>query len=600
MKRSTMFFIGLAWICFASIMPLGGQAPAPKPQPEPQKKVDHGRGRKIIDPVAHKRLFEAHHTAERIAHLKRLPKATQAKFDCRAVPVTNGTVSWVPPVVDQGQCGSCWDFSGTCVCTCAFLKAMGQSAYPGPLSEQYTLDCGQNGGCNGDDNTTVCIWAKSTGLPTTAQYGPYQGSAGSCKVGTDTLYKITDWGYVTTGNNQSVAATQDIKNAMLAYGPIGCGVDASSSAWTSYTTGILSGSPSTNIDHDVVLVSWDDTLGPSGCFCVRNSWSNTWGNPCGGTEGGYAWIPYGDFGIGWEAIWVTVTAQPSPTPPGPTPVPPGPVPPVPPVPGAAPQINSALTANAVAGTPFTYQITATNNPDYLMADGLPAGLTCTVAGLVSGTPTTIGVSNVSLGVQNAAGVGSATLVLTVTATPTPTNPVTLTLTDDQVTSVIAQSDLADRVVALIRPSAKAAKAKVPTTKEPPLAPPNKELESRVQSLEKQLNDIGGGLNLLMHKLDKLDTYFGIDGKKEPAKDVPAPAKKVSINHGGTSNVSTLNDSVPEYRAVAFVSKPSDRSGAADFPAADAAAIRPTGQDRGAGRRVGSDQAGFGDYWTNSR
>ena len=33
------------------------------------------------------------------------------------------------------------------------------------LSEEYTLSCGRNGGCGGDDNTTVLDWAKATGLP---------------------------------------------------------------------------------------------------------------------------------------------------------------------------------------------------------------------------------------------------------------------------------------------------------------------------------------------------------------------------------------------------------------------------------------------------
>src|SRR5579859_1821626 len=106
------------------------------------------------------------------------------------------TKNWIGPVKDQKQCGSCWDFSGTFVSETAYYLAGifppdGSKAF----SEEYTLDCGQNGGCNGDDNVTVLQWAKATGLPLSSVYGPYNASAGRCKlVSGMTLYKISDWG----------------------------------------------------------------------------------------------------------------------------------------------------------------------------------------------------------------------------------------------------------------------------------------------------------------------------------------------------------------------------------------------------------------------
>jgi hypothetical protein len=81
---------------------------------------------------------------------------------------------------------------------------------------------------------------------------------------------------------------------------------------------------------------------------------------------------------------------------------------------AAPIITSATSAGGTAGVAFSYQITATNTPTSYSATGLPAGLSVnTATGLISGTPTTGGVSTVTLGATNAAGTGHATLTLTI-------------------------------------------------------------------------------------------------------------------------------------------------------------------------------------------
>ena len=82
-----------------------------------------------------------------------------------------------------------------------------------------------------------------------------------------------------------------------------------------------------------------------------------------------------------------------------------------------PAITSSATANGTVGTPFSYQITASNSPTSFAAVGLPAGLSINqTTGLISGTPNVAGTSNVTVGATNAAGTGSATLTLTVTTT----------------------------------------------------------------------------------------------------------------------------------------------------------------------------------------
>jgi Papain family cysteine protease len=398
----------IATAFWAGILALTLSAEAPV---EKAKVIKHGRGHVKAKNLAELR---ARSNALHGHRLRAIPKVTAASWDCR-------TLGYVPPIVDQGQCGSCWDFSGTGVSESALIKAgILKNDGSGALSEQYTLDCGNNGGCNGDDNTTVLAWALKTGLPLTSAYGPYQAEAGKCKyTSAMTLYKISQWGFA--GNESGVTAVQDIKNAMVTYGPIGCAVAAGGGWWDS-GTGTDTGT-SRDIDHDVILVGWDDTHdngdSTKGAWIMRNSWGTSWG------VGGYAWMKYGADSIGTEAVWASAT-------------PPAPVPNV-------PVINSSLTASAVVGVPFTYQISASNAPQSWAAAPLPAWLTISSYGILSGTPQAPETDTIVLSAINAAGTGTASLTLTVTTTPPPPSPtpipsnVTITLTTDQVQSVIGQS-----------------------------------------------------------------------------------------------------------------------------------------------------------------
>ena len=93
----------------------------------------------------------------------------------------------------------------------------------------------------------------------------------------------------------------------------------------------------------------------------------------------------------------------------------------------APSITSSLTASATLGTPFSYQITADNSPISFDATDLPGGLTvchnssegCT-PGLISGTPTALGVFPVIISATSAntgpcgSSTATDTLALTIT------------------------------------------------------------------------------------------------------------------------------------------------------------------------------------------
>jgi hypothetical protein len=79
-----------------------------------------------------------------------------------------------------------------------------------------------------------------------------------------------------------------------------------------------------------------------------------------------------------------------------------------------PLITSSTTATGKAGTNFTYQILATNNPTRYAATGLPRELRLnTTTGAISGKPARAGTITANLTATNAGGNGTATLTITI-------------------------------------------------------------------------------------------------------------------------------------------------------------------------------------------
>jgi cathepsin L len=183
--------------------------------------------------------------------------------------------SYVTPVKNQGQCGSCWAFSTTgSIESRSAIKNSQTGNSIVSLSEQQLVDCSGsygNEGCNGGlmDNAFKYV-ESSGGLCSESEY-PYKAVDGTCKSSTcgtkyDPITSYTD-------------VTHDSETALMnavAEGPVSIAIEADQSAFQFYSGGVLDGRCGTRLDHGVLAVGYG-TTGSEEYWKVKNSWGTSWG-----------------------------------------------------------------------------------------------------------------------------------------------------------------------------------------------------------------------------------------------------------------------------------------------------------------------------------
>eukprot|EP00483_Globobulimina_turgida_P000161 UN00161 len=202
------------------------------------------------------------------------------KADAPAAPTAidwtniNG-VSYVTPVKDQKNCGSCWAFStvGSLESFQAIRDNKTGSAIQ-ELSEQQLVDCtyaipdGCQGGLQEDGFNYV---SKNGGLCSEKEY-PYTARDGHCDDKTcGTKYdSITGYKKVTKSSETALVDA-------LAMGPIAVSVDAAGSGWQHYSGGVYSADCGTSLDHGVTGVGYGHESTGGDYWKIKNSWGTSWG-----------------------------------------------------------------------------------------------------------------------------------------------------------------------------------------------------------------------------------------------------------------------------------------------------------------------------------
>lgn len=211
------------------------------------------------------------------------------------------TPGGLPPIRDQGNCGSCWAFATVGALECAIKIKDGINV---DLSEQWLVDCAKGlfwHGCEG--GISAHDWHKGIKTDSCGGYGavletdyPYTGDDGSCSCPKPHYYTIRDWHYV--GPMLGIPSLDALKTAIYRYGPIVASMEAKES-FLAYKGGVYNDNLNSKAapNHMVVIVGWDDNYG-GGSFIIRNSWGTYWG------ENGYGYIAYGSSQIGFGADYI--------------------------------------------------------------------------------------------------------------------------------------------------------------------------------------------------------------------------------------------------------------------------------------------------------
>ena len=205
---------------------------------------------------------------------------------------------------NQQWCGSCWSFATTGVTEAAFQVQKGTGSYD--LSEQYLVACNQPGVRCGGWNAWFAFpyYKDQDGLlnnsPGTVLEAdmPYNPSNFACQTVANHPYKLATWHAVldSWGKGHELQYVDDIKQAMYQYGPVAVAV-CGSGAFQVYNSGVFDADNCQNVNHQVLLVGWDDN---TESWILKNSWGTNWG------ENGYMRIKWGTNMVGFEPMYVIV------------------------------------------------------------------------------------------------------------------------------------------------------------------------------------------------------------------------------------------------------------------------------------------------------
>jgi C1A family cysteine protease len=238
-----------------------------------------------------------------------LGKTLPAAFDWRNY---NGN-SYIGPVRDQGNCGSCYSFGALAAAEGVYNFANGlYGSACADFSESFVIWClsriapysSHFFGCNGADYDYMELEALVQEGTIAESAFPYTTSdPGSCTHYGEPRVKFAEWHRI--GCNDIDA----IKTAIMTYGVIDVAVYAGS-AFQAYSGGVYEdantscySSPCdyTPTNHAVALVGWNDA---DGAWILRNSWGPSWG------ENGYMRIKYTSARVACETTYLVYSDVP--------------------------------------------------------------------------------------------------------------------------------------------------------------------------------------------------------------------------------------------------------------------------------------------------
>lgn len=178
----------------------------------------------------------------------------------------------LPPVRNQGQCGSCWAH-GVLAVTEMLESAVRPVGASINYSEQTLVStCSNYGNCNGG-YFEAFDFLKNFGA-TLESADPYLARNTSCRPGLRPVTKISRWSYI--GTPRRVPSTNEIKSALVTRGILAVAVNGRVPS----TKQVVTQCGSTMLTHMVNIVGYenDRRYNGGGYWIVRNSYGERWGD----------------------------------------------------------------------------------------------------------------------------------------------------------------------------------------------------------------------------------------------------------------------------------------------------------------------------------
>jgi len=187
------------------------------------------------------------------------------------------TAGWVGPVMNQGQCGSCWSYSSAGAIEAQYMNYTNTWVQ---LSEQNLIDCSSakgNMGCNGGNIDDAFWYVQTNGIESLAAYPDVSNITGvsnsTCMFNpSQSVTSVVSWRNVLSGSEDA------LQQAVALAGPVSAAIDASLLSFQYYRSGVYAptGCNPDTLDHAILVVGYGVSNGLP-YWLIQNSWGTSWG-----------------------------------------------------------------------------------------------------------------------------------------------------------------------------------------------------------------------------------------------------------------------------------------------------------------------------------
>lgn len=202
----------------------------------------------------------------------------------------------ITPVKDQYPCQLCWAFTAVAELE---SKIFLNEGFPYDLSEQQPASCdfvasaGKARSCSSGGSSFRAINLFTLRGAALESCQPFEAMDGvPCNHHCEIIKKVDGWRVLPN-------RVDAIKSSLSKYGPVASSMDATDPAFRAYTGGVYEYYASPMVNHSVLIVGWDDNLGPAGAWLIKNSWGDDWGMD------GFCYIAYGAANIGTMSSFIS-------------------------------------------------------------------------------------------------------------------------------------------------------------------------------------------------------------------------------------------------------------------------------------------------------